>query len=1055
MQTGSAGTEQIQSFIQEEYKSLSSVPWTVAIPFDMMASCATATNEDITATTTLVDNILEYCQPMYKGLKIRFPLSYNDGDKGITALRCDLRKAALEHSGAQIVGTGTKNQGKAQANERRWDVKCNHALLYLGKKYNSNTSSVECHPECRETSLHNDRTNNRGPKGIQMVKRTSTQGRLDRTECHCPFLLPIFQDDTSYYLKGGLGCADHQYHIRLDSARDTQLPTALLSAEERELMSSARDASATTSVARNIHFIRSGSILTRSQVAHVFKTSGNKAYPDDETMSPADKLMHYLEKEGAGRCYLYHTKGSLELKENMPKKGKAGKLLPVLPPTGLVNEALNEANEAHSEAHSAPFYPSDVANEIMSTAIENQVVTLDPKEAEMQKEVVAFSEEHRNALKVSDDQDLMIGCAWLLPDEFRQFVLFPYVIHIDTTFDTNKEKRPLLTVSGRDSEGHMFTILRALLPNERGWVFRWIFQSVFPSLMGVLNLQRVCCFVTDGDSQETSQLDRAIAKFCPKAHRIRCAWHIIDRGWLKNCPGPRAAISENRNLYDTVSHTIKRWINSWAWPGYCETQDEFDLSKGLLLLYLDSVNVKMVFGEAGSTQIKSFIRNNVEPHEDFLCSFIHKSVFHLDTTSNTPHEGTNNGIKNCGGPALPQHTLDRSTEVLITQSKIKTAQTIVRLASKLSSKNLWSNLPTANFVTDLGEGLITAQWKERLHYTPRQVGQYKWLVRRTRSKEAAPSPTQSLIPKFDRVRVVERNALNRLECSCLHFSRVGIPCRHVLSVLSNVVDGYKGPSHHDVRTFWWRKYYYFGMSISKEHKKIFRLSLQLAQDDVTGPFCPDLAKPTELFHVDGEDFTVLRAPAGRRCMNYGEQHVEAAIKLITARKAAKERIAAHFSVPADMTQEIVPLVDVDSENEHDTWEPASSANHMPCHAPKIDFPVAPLQDLTNITTQAVDPYHHLNPIFQTLYQQAAPIQKELFSALGNRRSMAYLQVFMDRSQAAQQKLLQEYSDMVVDIRRLDSEETQTKKSAAVGRFVSALPQSNKRRKSKQTGYARK
>jgi hypothetical protein len=114
----------------------------------------------------------------------------------------------------------------------------------------------------------------------------------------------------------------------------------------------------------------------------------------------------------------------------------------------------------------------------------------------MQKEVVAFSEEHRNALKVSDDQDLMIGCAWLLPDEFRQFVLFPYVIHIDTTFDTNKEKRPLLTVSGRDSEGHMFTILRALLPNERGWVFRWIFQSVFPSLMGVLNLQRVCCFVT-------------------------------------------------------------------------------------------------------------------------------------------------------------------------------------------------------------------------------------------------------------------------------------------------------------------------------------------------------------------------------------------------------------------------------------------------------------------------------------------------------------------------------------------------------------------------------
>ena len=103
---------------------------------------------------------------------------------------------------------------------------------------------------------------------------------------------------------------------------------------------------------------------------------------------------------------------------------------------------------------------------------------------EESKDVVTFSEEHHKALNVSDDQDLMIASAWMLPDKFRQFVLFPNVLHIDTTFDTNKEKRLPLTVSGRDSEGNMFIVLRALLPNKHSWVFSWIFPVSFSFVDG-------------------------------------------------------------------------------------------------------------------------------------------------------------------------------------------------------------------------------------------------------------------------------------------------------------------------------------------------------------------------------------------------------------------------------------------------------------------------------------------------------------------------------------------------------------------------------------------
>ena len=56
----------------------------------------------------------------------------------------------------------------------------------------------------------------------------------------------------------------------------------------------------------------------------------------------------------------------------------------------------------------------------------------------------------------------------------------------------------------------MFTVLRAFLPSEQAWAFQWLFNSVFPQLLGKKALSDVKIMVTDGDAQETSQLDYAI-----------------------------------------------------------------------------------------------------------------------------------------------------------------------------------------------------------------------------------------------------------------------------------------------------------------------------------------------------------------------------------------------------------------------------------------------------------------------------------------------------------------------------------------------------------------
>ncbi len=200
-----------------------------------------------------------------------------------------------------------------------------------------------------------------------------------------------------------------------------------------------------------------------------------------------------------------------------------------------------------------------------------KVVLPDSEDLDMQ----LFVRTHRHSLLVDDKQDLMIGCAWTTPPEKRLFKMFGEVLHIDCTADTNYEDRPFLTITGRDSNGKMFTVIRAFLPNECAWVFRWwLFQTVMPSLLGREFIGRVKVIVTDGDSQETSQLDIAIALHFQNVCRVRCGWHVVDRGWIRCCPGVRSVSRENQAAFKASIIQIKAWLYSWMHTT-CESEEEY------------------------------------------------------------------------------------------------------------------------------------------------------------------------------------------------------------------------------------------------------------------------------------------------------------------------------------------------------------------------------------------------------------------------------------------------------------------------------------------------
>ena len=135
--------------------------------------------------------------------------------------------------------------------------------------------------------------------------------------------------------------------------------------------------------------------------------------------------------------------------------------------------------------------------------------------ADEEQDMLRVVSDHRRLLPISDSQEMMVGIAYAMPYEVRQFELFNVCLHIDATADSNKEGRPLVTVSSKDLYGKMFIVLRAFLPNEQSWSYKWFFHTVLPTLLGKDVLKRIKIIVTDGNSQEISQLDDAITMFFP------------------------------------------------------------------------------------------------------------------------------------------------------------------------------------------------------------------------------------------------------------------------------------------------------------------------------------------------------------------------------------------------------------------------------------------------------------------------------------------------------------------------------------------------------------
>jgi hypothetical protein len=133
---------------------------------------------------------------------------------------------------------------------------------------------------------------------------------------------------------------------------------------------------------------------------------------------------------------------------------------------------------------------------------------------------------------------------------------------------------------------------------------------------------------------------------------------------------------------------IKRRIFSWMLPGYCETEEEYQITKALLIEFVLSKQVLEVCGGDTTKQhrIANFLTGYVLIYEEQFVFYRRKALRHFNEYNNCAHEGTNFGTKSHAAQLLPSHTILQAGKTMVFQAALVSEWVLVMFWSRFGRK---------------------------------------------------------------------------------------------------------------------------------------------------------------------------------------------------------------------------------------------------------------------------------------------------------------------------------------------------------------------------------
>ena len=708
-------------------------------------------------------------------------------------LMLHLMSQSRSSSGCEIILDGSNN---GKMNEKR--VRC-----YYGKKYSTRKKIyAEDQRSYRDDSITNLRKNNRA-KG-KTLSRRSTSKRPDICDIKCKVFFIIGYDNTSYYIKCGYGNNLHEGHGQTSSSLNSNVSSKMFNETQKTVIELCEKAKTPGSTDVDLVNVQDTQKFTRHQVHYMKRLVKQvKNLSGDQNISDTDSLITYFES-------LHHCRYVI-----------------------LYNDA-----QSLSEGVDGKLIYQEVKDKEEDSCVHSHFVCFDENK---KNDVFSFCTKQRNAIGADPSSKMVLGTAWTHKHLRRIARAFGDVLFVDATEGTNDEERPLLTVSVRTSLMKQVVVLRAVLPNNQRWVYRWFFQDVISSLLGKSFSNQVKVVLTDGDWNEMAAVDEAFNSHFKIAIRQRCGWHIVDRGWARHLDRVVSCKSlACREDFYRIKRTIQCWMYSWMKSSIL-TEDEFVISKSLFFSYLHSDVVKSKIGSKGCFHIAEFVRKHVLCHESWFAFFKRKGVRHFENYTNTPHEGTMNALKYCSSPALPCHSLLQTHQVITFQDEKKQVMMEKESMVEFLKKKVWSSTATSKYVTTIAESILINTMAQVESYASLKLSDVKYLV--TRSVE---KPSDSLLPKFRRMYVVVRED-KCLKCSCKFHERNGLPCPHTGHVMKKHFVGWNGFTMYDVSIFWWsiKLYAASKIAVTKDMEEISAILDDIEQNDSKGVYVHDSVIETQ------------------------------------------------------------------------------------------------------------------------------------------------------------------------------------------------------------------
>lgn len=686
----------------------------------------------------------------------------------------------------------------------------------------------------RESHLVNNKMNGRRRgtgKGGKHLKRRRNRAILT---IPCDFHFKLKVDSAGFFISlfGGAGSSQHQGHPKFDPEFMPTQKSSLTGGEVDDI-SHVNNATANNGTSREFMSAKFDKFLSLAQIRYLNNIENEEFSDEYETLLEAFKNSDDIRYN-----VLYSTKDE-STSEDL-----------ILTSTKVLGQ------------------------------VRNDVPLLQDDERESLRPVAESALEERKARGLEDDN--VFHCiTWAHEKVLRYFFLCPEVVTFDVTSHTNKNGFHLLTFSCRTSVDKQVVFCRVWLPDQRRASFRYVFQEGLRRILPAHVLARVRFVICDGDPQQNAELRIAIKLLWPKAIIGGCSFHMFGNGWNRHVGTTNWDTSRNPAWMSFVRQ-IHSWMYSWTRPGYCHTQEEYNISKHLLIACLTSKHALMMAGKRKDLIARAiaFIKGYVFPNEDLYLFYPRSKVFNLCVATTSAHEGTNHGLKSHAAAVKATHAMNTAAKAMSIQDRAKRAELdqIVGRDFRDRDKSSWSNLPTGPHLLTYAEGLVVHSHKRAQLYKVRRVGRSRfqvvyvgencdpsfvsryiddWSSTKDDDDDATMSTDDTngkgseeeddvggaYCPRFSRAYTVDLNDTCS-SCDCDHFQRAGFPCPHMTASANAVCDEngtkFEGFGHHSVSVRWWTNYMYWGYRCPEcpEEKEMPKLFHHLAKNDAKGPqFC--------------------------------------------------------------------------------------------------------------------------------------------------------------------------------------------------------------------------